>query len=498
VDTDQPLRQRLRRGLLLPLALVVAVVPATLAVAAARPGGQVKVVRAAVTVVNGSGAALGSWTLNLKLARGTHLVSAKGMKASGRTGNVRLTPKDPKLAAGSSRKLTIVIGGAKAPKNWSLSDQACTAGKPSRSGKTARVSVVCTATPTPTPTPGPPPPPTPTGPTLFSRVPYADMTLGAPSNLPDLVAQKNNTGNPGATASFITALGGSQCKGAWGGSQDVTATTGTYATTLASRLSSFRAAGGQLVLAFGGLAGYDIAQKCATWEATRDAYQQAIDAVSAQYGGPVTHIDLDVETNDGAFSTDTAAIDRQSKAIAALQAVNSSLVVTYTLQTEPKTRHDDFQGGMMTAPKAVLANAKANGVRIDGVNGMAMDYGSYYSGAGDTMGADAISVAETIRHTLGEMYPSRTDAELWRMVGITPMIGRNDIVTEVFTLADMTMLVNWAKAKPIGMLGMWSVSRDKPCTHGENTSIAQAECHSIVGGPADWAFGTELSKFGTP
>jgi hypothetical protein len=96
------------------------------------------------------------------------------------------------------------------------------------------------------------------------------------------------------------------------------------------------------------------------------------------------------------------------------------------------------------------------------------------------------------------MYPSRTDAALWRMVGITPMIGRNDEVTEVFTLADMTTLVNWAKSKPIGMLGMWSVSRDQPCPVGEDTSIAQPDCHSIVGGPAAWAFGTELSTFGRP
>jgi chitinase len=329
-------------------------------------------------------------------------------------------------------------------------------------------------------------------PALFTRVPYADMTLGSPSNLPDLTAQKTNTGNPGATASFITAFG-TQCKGAWGGSQDVTTTTGTYATTLASRLSSFRTAGGQLVLAFGGLSGFDIAQKCTTAEATRIAYKQAIDAVSAQYGQAVNHIDLDVESNAGSFSTDTPAIDRQSKAVAALQEANPLLVVTYTLQTEPTTVHDDYAGGMMTAPKAVLANAKANGVRIDGVNGMAMDYGGWYS-TGTAMGQDAISVAQTIRTTLAAMYPSRTDADLWRMVGITPMIGRNDITNEVFTLADMITLATWAKAKPIGMLGMWSVSRDKPCS-GQDTSVAQPDCHSIVGGPAAWAFGKELAKF---
>jgi hypothetical protein len=33
-------------------------------------------------------------------------------------------------------------------------------------------------------------------------------------------------------------------------------------------------------------------------------------------------------------------------------------------------------------------------------------------------------------------FPSRTDAQEWAMVGVTPMIGQNDLGSEVFTTAD--------------------------------------------------------------
>jgi hypothetical protein len=42
------------------------------------------------------------------------------------------------------------------------------------------------------------------------------------------------------------------------------------------------------------------------------------------------------------------------------------------------------------------------------------------------------------------------------------MIGVNDVQTEVFTLADAQALENFARAKGLGMLSMWSVGRDNP------------------------------------
>ena len=83
------------------------------------------------------------------------------------------------------------------------------------------------------------------------------------------------------------------------------------------------------------------------------------------------------------------------------------------MQTEPTREHDDFGGGMMTGLPALLAGARDAGVDIAAVNGMAMDYGTYYSDGTD-MGADAISVAGTIRTTLGDLYPALTEASCTR------------------------------------------------------------------------------------
>jgi hypothetical protein len=46
-------------------------------------------------------------------------------------------------------------------------------------------------------------------------------------------------------------------------------------------------------------------------------------------------------------------------------------------------------------------------------------------------------------------------------VGITPMIGQNDIPEELFQTADGTQLVTWAKTKPwVGFLSFQSANRD--------------------------------------
>lgn len=461
-----------KRAALLLAALLL--VPGALALA--KGPKPVKRVKATVTLPEGA------WTLRIGLAKRTIVRS------------------------GESRTVRIVVPGRKRPRSWRLDGGTCRVTSARRAGRTLKLAVACSrpaGQPTPTPGPGPEVTATPTAtaspaPSVPSAprpvTPYVDMTLGAPANPPDLAAAKAQTGIPATTLGFITALG-DQCKGAWGG-EDVTATSTTFANALRERLQAFRAAGGEVVLAFGGLSGYDLAQKCATAAATKNAYKQAIDAVSAQFGAPITHIDLDVEHNAGAFSSDTAAITRQSQAIAALQAEDPELVVTYTIQAVPTRKHDDYAGHMMPVAKAAVKNAVDNGVDVAAVNAMAMDYGSWYSD-GDEMGKDAISVAQTVRKSLGDIYPGRTDARLWRMVGITLMIGRNDIVNEVTTPADVAEVVAFARTKSFALVGMWSTSRDKPCTT-EDASVAQPTCHSISGpsAPPAWTFGRELAKFG--
>jgi chitinase len=50
------------------------------------------------------------------------------------------------------------------------------------------------------------------------------------------------------------------------------------------------------------------------------------------------------------------------------------------------------------------------------------------------------------------------------MVGLTPMLGHNDVKPETFTLANAREVLAFARQKKIGMLSCWSANRDRPPT----------------------------------
>ncbi len=122
----------------------------------------------------------------------------------------------------------------------------------------------------------------------------------------------------------------------------------------------------------------------------------------------------------------------------------------------------------------LLANAKANGVKIDTVNIMAMDYGPAYSGDMGTYAEQAATATQAqVKSVLG-----LSDAAAWKAVAVTPMIGVNDVSSEVFKVDDATQLVNFAKSKGLGGLSMWSATRDRSAPAAKPT--ADATCSSVT------------------
>jgi chitinase len=105
---------------------------------------------------------------------------------------------------------------------------------------------------------------------------------------------------------------------------------------------------------------------------------------------------------------------------------------------------------------------------------MAMDYGDWAAPNPDgQMGQYAIDAADSLFGKLQTIYPDKSDNELWAMVGVTPMIGQNDVISEVFYLSDAQQLLTYAQQRNIGMLSMWSLSRDNGsagiCNHASPT-----------------------------
>ncbi len=125
----------------------------------------------------------------------------------------------------------------------------------------------------------------------------------------------------------------------------------------------------------------------------------------------------------------------------------------------------------------LLSNAKSNGVKISTVNIMAMDYGPAYSGDMGTYATQAATATQAqVKSVLG-----LSDSAAWKAVAVTPMIGVNDVASEIFKVDDATQLVDFAKSKGLGGLSMWSATRDKQCAGGARPA-ADATCSSIVQG----------------
>jgi hypothetical protein len=298
-------------------------------------------------------------------------------------------------------------------------------------------TVTATPVPTSTPTPVPTATATPTPGTAFPArlaAPYIDVLAWPTFSMTNAAAA---TGHKYYTLAFFQDGGG--CTPKWGG---VIALSDNF---YADQIGSLRASGGDAIFSFGGAAGLELAQACSTATAVQAAYQQVI----TQY--KVKWMDLDIE---GAAIADTAANDRRNKALKGLQAANPGLRVSYTLPVMPD--------GLTSYGLDLLSNAKANGVRVDVVNLMAMDYGPCVD-----MGQAAIDAARTTNAQMGQIGLSTH-------IGVTPMIGVNDVACEVFRLDDADQLLTYAQANAfVSEVAFWSMNRDNGSCAGATSANAQ-------------------------
>ena len=288
--------------------------------------------------------------------------------------------------------------------------------------------------------------------------PYADFTAWPPY---DIVGTATNTGLRYATLAFIVADPSQNAATAsptnlpaWGGYTE-------YSATSAYRLgdiNAFRALGGDVIISFGGAAGTELAAYVTDTNRLKAAYQIVINTYSA------TRIDFDIE---GAWVADTASINRRSAVLAALQAdataAGRTLQISLTLPVLPT--------GLDNNGLYVLQSAVSNHVNLAGVNIMAMDYGDNAApNPAGQMGAYAIMAATNLFNQLKSVYAaaniSKTDAQFWQMVGVTPMLGVNDATDEIFDQPAAAQLVSYAENKNFGLLAFWSLNRDQPGDSG--------------------------------
>ncbi|WP_051293444.1 hypothetical protein [Pseudoduganella violaceinigra] len=150
---------------------------------------------------------------------------------------------------------------------------------------------------------------------------------------------------------------------------------------------------------------------------------------------------------------------------------------SFTVATHAAT--DGSNASLNKTGESVLSTLRRHGVRDFVLNLMVMDYGPASAQACVVregrcdMAASAIQAARNIE---------RKYKLPLSQIALTPMIGVNDVVENVFTLNDAQLTV--AAVRRLGMAGLhfWSLDRDKPC----ELPVAGADggCSTMPGVPA--------------
>jgi chitinase len=260
--------------------------------------------------------------------------------------------------------------------------------------------------------------------------PYLQISTGDSG---DIAADMNATGLKYYTLAFLTSQSG--CTATWeDGGYSVTA--------FNSQIDAVQAAGGNVIISFGGAGSTDLAQTCTNVSSLTAAYANIVNSTG------VDRLDFDVE---GSVLSDTSATTTRDEALAALQAENPAVQVDFTLAVAPN--------GLPTgsgSEYALLQDAKSHGVKVSTVNIMTMDFGN-----GQNALADAESAAQDTAGQLSSLYGIST-AAAYNMMGLTPIAGQNDD-NENFTQANANTLESFAASNGIGELAFWEIDYyDKP------------------------------------
>lgn len=268
-----------------------------------------------------------------------------------------------------------------------------------------------------------------------------------PSN--SLVKTASAAGVKYFTLDFLQTPRPGSCTVDWNG--DARTPVGTYAAGIAA----LQADGGQVVPSFGGASAdsddTELADSCHSVSAIAAAYEHVITTYH------VTRLDLDTEEDS---LNNYAGIDRRNKAIALVEhwAARTGRVAQF-IYTIPTNTTGIDQGGAY-----VLQNAVENGAAIAVVDIMTFDF---YDSLPHEMADNTESAVTDLYNVLHRLYPGKSPARLWGMIGLCediggpPEPGVDDFGrAETFTIGDAHTVEQWAEARGLAELTFWNLSSD--------------------------------------
>lgn len=305
----------------------------------------------------------------------------------------------------------------------------------------------------PEPNPDPTPDPEPTPEKKWPRgifAPFVDAARDDINSKFALADKSKVTGVQFYNLGFITA--DSNKNPAWAGNLNLPGNKGTNA-GLMQDIERLRSIGGDVCISFGGLNGPYLNEVITDIQDLKNKYKSIINSWN------LNRVDFDMEHNRTVGNETCEENKRNHIAIKLLQdelkLENRYVGIWFTLPVMPY--------GLNQNELLLIDDAIKKGIEIEGVNIMAMCYGGAYAG---NMGEQAISAMTNLHSQLRTLYNnngiSKTDDELWAMVGICPEIGINDTgAFNTFYLEDVSSVVNFCKTKNVGMITFWSANRDK-------------------------------------
>lgn len=234
------------------------------------------------------------------------------------------------------------------------------------------------------------------------------------------------------------------------------------------QIEAIRKRGGDVIMSFGGEAGKEMANVIDDPVALEAAYQKVID----QY--KFTWLDFDVEGNN--LEHGKIDSERRNSALARLQKKNPGLIISYTLPVDPN--------GISDASRALLADAKAKGVKVHSANLMVMFFGKTFINKGKSEGELGIESANAAHAQI-----LKIDAAI--QIGLCPCLGRNGSADEVFNLEDAKTLKAFADKTPwVCSLHYWSINDDAARPRRRSTNSATPPIRN-----QPWAFARIFESF---
>ncbi|MEY7852192.1 PKD domain-containing protein [Natrarchaeobius sp. A-rgal3] len=207
--------------------------------------------------------------------------------------------------------------------------------------------------------------------------------------------------------------------------------------TYADEIQTLQDEGIEVGLSIGGWDSPVIARDADDPEELKDAYADLLDQFDA------THIDIDDENADDAGRRDDLH-EIRNEALAMLKDERPEVTVGFTVAATP----DGIVDSGHSPGKVFIADAVEKGLELDYVQPMTM----HFDGTPENFETITSSLEGTVDF-LSEVYPDRSEDELWGMVGVTPYLGEID--TDV-----ASDLVDYAAEKGMYSIAPWVLGED--------------------------------------